>query len=126
MARLQREGKVRWIGVSNFNVEEMKRAQAIAPIASLQPSYSLIRREIEGEILPFCERQGIGVIVYSPIASGLLTGAMSRERVARLADDDWSKRHPDFQEPRLLEHLALVERLRAVGRHMAARPAKSP
>jgi aryl-alcohol dehydrogenase-like predicted oxidoreductase len=115
MARLQREGKVRWIGVSNFNVEEMKRAQAVAPIASLQPPYSLIRREIEEEILPFCERQGIGVIVYSPMASGLLTGAMSRERVARLADDDWRKRHPDFQEPRLLEHLALVERLRAVG-----------
>jgi aryl-alcohol dehydrogenase-like predicted oxidoreductase len=115
MARLQREGKVRWIGVSNFNVEEMKRAQAIAPITSLQPPYSLIRRQIEEEILPFCQRQGIGVIVYSPMASGLLTGAMSRERVARLADDDWRKRHPDFQEPRLSEHLALVERLRAVG-----------
>ena len=114
MARLQREGKVRWIGVSNFNVEEMKRAQAIAPITSLQPPYSLIRRQIE-EILPFCQRQGIGVIAYSPMASGLLTGAMSRERVARLADDDWRKRHPDFQEPRLSEHLALVERLRAVG-----------
>jgi aryl-alcohol dehydrogenase-like predicted oxidoreductase len=115
MARLQGEGKVRWIGVSNFNVEEMKRAQAIAPITSLQPPYSLIRRQIEEEILPFCQRQGIGVIVYSPMASGLLTGAMSRERVARLADDDWCKRHPDFQEPRLSEHLALVERLRAVG-----------
>ena len=115
MARLQREGKVRWIGVSNFNVEEMKRAQAIAPITSLQPPYSLIRRQIEEEILPFCQRQGIGVIVYSPMASGLLTGAMSRERVVRLADDDWRKRHPDFQEPRLSEHLALVERLRAVG-----------
>jgi aryl-alcohol dehydrogenase-like predicted oxidoreductase len=103
------------ISTSNFNVEQMKRAQAIAPITSLQPPYSLIRREIEDEILPFCQRQGIGVIVYSPMASGLLTGAMSRERVARLADDDWRKRHPDFQEPRLSEHLALVERLRAVG-----------
>jgi aryl-alcohol dehydrogenase-like predicted oxidoreductase len=125
MARLQREGKVRWIGVSNFNVEEMKRAQAVAPIASLQPPYSLIRREIEEEILPFCERQGIGVIVYSPMASGLLTGAMSRERVARLADDDWRKRHPDFQEPRLLEHLALVERLRAVGATHGRSPGES-
>ena len=115
MAQLQRESKVRWIGVSNFNVEEMKRAQAIAPITSLQPPYSLIRREIEEDILPFCQRQGIGVIVYSPMASGLLTGAMTRERVARLANDDWRKRHPDFQEPRLSEHLALVERLRAVG-----------
>ena len=85
MAQLQREGKVRWIGVSNFNVEEMKRAQAIAPITSLQPPYSLIRREIEEEILPFCQRQGIGVIVYSPMASGLLTGAMTRERIARIA-----------------------------------------
>ena len=114
MAQLKREGKVRWIGVSNFNVEEMKRAQAIAPITSLQPPYSLIRRDIEEEILPFCQREGIGVIVYSPMASGLLTGAMSRERVARLADDDWRKGHPDFQEPRLSEHLALVERLRTV------------
>jgi len=115
MAQLQREGKVRWIGVSNFNVEEMKRAQAIAPITSLQPPYSLIRRDIEEEILPFCQREGIGVIVYSPMASGLLTGKMTRQRIAELPDDDWRKRHPSFQEPRLSEHLALVERLRAVG-----------
>ena len=91
----------------------MKRAQAIAPITSLQPPYSLIRREIEEEVLPFCQRQGIGVIVYSPMASGLLTGAMTRERIAKLPDDDWRKRHPSFQEPRLSEHLALVERLRS-------------
>jgi aryl-alcohol dehydrogenase-like predicted oxidoreductase len=115
MAQLQREGKVRWIGVSNFNVEEMKRAQAIAPITSLQPPYSLIRREIEEEMLPFCQRQGIGVIVYSPMASGLLTGAMTRERIAKLPDDDWRKRDLSFREPKLSEHLALVERLRAVG-----------
>jgi len=115
MARLQREGKVRWIGVSNFNVEEMKRAQSIAPITSLQPPYSLIRREIEQEILPFCQREGIGVIVYSPMASGLLTGKMTRERIAKLPDDDWRKNHPSFQEPKLSEHLALVESLRAVG-----------
>ena len=115
MAQLQREGKVRWIGVSNFNVEEMKRAQAIAPISSLQPPYSLIRRDIEEEILPYCLREGIGVIVYSPMASGLLTGAMTRERIAGLPDDDWRKRHPDFNEPRLSAHLETVERLRAVG-----------
>jgi aryl-alcohol dehydrogenase-like predicted oxidoreductase len=115
MAQLQKEGKVRWIAVSNFDVEQMKRAQAIAPITSLQPPYSLIRRDIEEEILPFCERQGIGVIVYSPMASGLLTGKMTRGRIAKLPDDDWRKHDPSFQEPRLSEHLALVERLRAVG-----------
>jgi aryl-alcohol dehydrogenase-like predicted oxidoreductase len=93
----------------------MKRAQAIAPITSLQPPYSLIRRDIEEEILPFCQREGIGVIVYSPMASGLLTGKMTRQRIAKLPDDDWRKRHPSFQEPRLSEHLALVERLRTVG-----------
>ena len=115
MAQLQQEGKVRWIGVSNFNVEEMKRAQAIAPITSLQPPYSLIRRDVEEEILPFCQREGIGVIVYSPMASGLLTGAMTPQRIAKLPDDDWRKRHPDFNEPKLSAHLDLVERLRAVG-----------
>jgi aryl-alcohol dehydrogenase-like predicted oxidoreductase len=122
MAQLQREGKVRWIGVSNFSVHEMKRAQAIAPITSLQPPYSLLRREVEAEILPFCRRQGIGVIVYSPMGSGLLTGAMSRQRIASLPEDDWRKHSPAFQEPQLSEHLALVERLRAVG----ARHARSP
>lgn len=115
MAQLQREGKVRWIGVSNFNIEEMKRAQAIAPITSLQPPYSLIRRDIEQEVLPFCQRQGIGVIVYSPMASGLLTGAMTPQRISQMPADDWRKRHPDFNEPRLSAHLELVERLRAVG-----------
>ena len=115
MAQLQREGKVRWIGVSNFNVEELRRAQAIAPVTSLQPPYSLIHREIEEEILPFCHREGIGVIVYSPMASGLLTGAMTRARIARLPDDDWRKHDPDFNEPRLSTHLVQVERLRAVG-----------
>jgi aryl-alcohol dehydrogenase-like predicted oxidoreductase len=115
MAQLQREGKVRWIGVSNFDVEQIKRAQAIAPITSLQPPYSLIRRDIEEEILPFCQHEGIGVIVYSPMASGLLTGEMTRERIVKLPNDDWRKHHPSFQEPRLSEHLALVERLLAVG-----------
>jgi aryl-alcohol dehydrogenase-like predicted oxidoreductase len=88
MAQLQKEGKVRWIGVSNFNVEEMRRARAIAPITSLQPPYSLVRREVEQEILPYCRSNEIGVIVYSPMASGLLTGAMTRERAASLPDSD--------------------------------------
>jgi aryl-alcohol dehydrogenase-like predicted oxidoreductase len=122
MAQLQREGKVRWIGVSNFDVEQLQRAQAIAPITSLQPPYSLIRREIQAEILPFCQREGMGVIVYSPMASGLLTGAMTRERAANLAKDDWRRRDPEFNEPKLSQNLALVERLRAVG----ARHGRSP
>ena len=115
MAALQREGKVRWSGVSNFDVQQMRRAQAIAPITSLQPPYSLIRREIELEILPFCGREGLGVIVYSPMASGLLTGSMTRERAAKLPADDWRHRDPEFNEPRLSDNLALVDRLRAVG-----------
>jgi aryl-alcohol dehydrogenase-like predicted oxidoreductase len=114
MAQLQKEGKVRWIGVSNFNVEEMRRAQAIAPITSLQPPYSLVRREVEPEILPYCRSSGIGVIVYSPMASGLLTGAMTRERAANLPASDWRSRDVEFHDPKLSENLALVERLRVV------------
>jgi aryl-alcohol dehydrogenase-like predicted oxidoreductase len=115
MAQLQQEGKVRWIGVSNFNVEQIQLAQSIAPITSLQPPYSLIRREVEEEILPYCHLEDIGVIVYSPMASGLLTGAMTRERISKLPDDDWRKHSPDFNEPKLSSHLRLVERLRAIG-----------
>jgi aryl-alcohol dehydrogenase-like predicted oxidoreductase len=115
LARLQKEGKVRRIGVCNFNVEELCRCQAIAPITSLQPPYSLIRREIESEILPYCGQNDIGVIVYSPMGSGLLAGAMTRERVAALPDNDWRSRSPEFKEPKLSQHLAVVERLRAVG-----------
>lgn len=115
MAQLQREGKVRWIGVSNFDVAQMRLAQEIAPITSLQPPYSLIRREIEREILPFCLAEGIGVIVYSPMASGLLTGSMTRERIAALPPDDWRSRDSEFREPRLSRNLELVSRLRAVG-----------
>jgi aryl-alcohol dehydrogenase-like predicted oxidoreductase len=118
MADLKREGKVRWIGVSNFNVAQLKRAQAIAPVTSLQPPYSLVHREIEDTILPYCLREGIGVIVYSPMASGLLTGAMTRDRAAKLPKDDWRKDHPDFTEPNLSRNLALVDRLREIaGRH---------
>ena len=115
MAQLQKEGKVRWIGVSNFNVDEMRRAQAIAPITSLQPPYSLVRREVEEEVLPYCRSEGLGVIVYSPMASGLLTGAMTRERAANLPFSDWRSRDLEFKEPRLSKNLALVERLREVG-----------
>ncbi len=110
LADLKREGKVRWIGVSNFNVARLRRAQSIAPVTSLQPRYSLVHREVEDEILPYCLREGIGVIVYSPMASGLLTGAVS------LPNDDWRKNHPDFTEPDLSRNLALVERLRQLSR----------
>jgi len=114
LADLKREGKVRWIGVSNFNVQQLRRAQTIAPVTSLQPRYSLEHREIEDEILPYCLSEGIGVIVYSPMASGLLTGAMTRERAAALPKDDWRREHPDFTEPNLSHNLALVERMRAI------------
>jgi aryl-alcohol dehydrogenase-like predicted oxidoreductase len=122
MAELQREGKVRWIGVSNFDVEQMKRAQAIAPITSLQPRYSLVHPEVETDILPFCRHHGIGVIVYSPMASGLLTGAMTQERISNLPQDDWRKHDPDFNEPRVSLHLALVERLRTIGKRHGTSP----
>jgi aryl-alcohol dehydrogenase-like predicted oxidoreductase len=122
LAALQREGKVRWIGVSNFTVEQMKRCRAISPVTSLQPPYSLIRRGIESEILPFCQQQGIGVIAYAPMASGLLTGAMTRERAASLPADDWRGKSPEFIEPNLSRNLALVERLRAVGKRLGRSP----
>jgi aryl-alcohol dehydrogenase-like predicted oxidoreductase len=124
LAALQREGKVRHIGVSNFDVEQMKRAQDIAPITSLQPRYSLIHREVEAEVLPFCARENIGVIAYSPMASGLLTGAMTAERVAALPADDWRKRHPDFQGPRLHRNLMLVRLLRTIGKRRGYTPAE--
>jgi aryl-alcohol dehydrogenase-like predicted oxidoreductase len=115
LATFKKEGKVRWIGVSNFNVEQLKRATKIAPITSLQPPYSLIRRSIEKEILPYCKQDGIGVISYAPMASGLLTGAMTRERAAALPADDFRSRNPEFREPRLSKNLALVDRLQQVG-----------
>ena len=116
LADLKREGKVRWIGVSNFDVQQLRRAQTIASVTSLQPRYSLVHREIEDEILPYCLSEGIGVIVYSPMASGLLTGAMTRERAAKLPRDDWRREHPDFTEPNLSHNLALVERLKEIAR----------
>jgi len=115
LASLQKEGKVRWIGVSNFSAAQIKRAEKIAPVTSLQPPYSLIRRQIEAETLPYCKKRGIGVIAYSPMASGLLTGAMTRERAAALPPDDFRSRNPEFQEPQLSKNIELVERLRKVG-----------
>ena len=115
MARLKEEGKVRYIGVSNFNVRQMKRVQRIAPITSLQPPYSLLAREVEDEILPYVLRNHIGVIVYSPMYSGLLSGAMTRARVSQFAPDDWRRRNPNFQEPLLSRNLSLVQLLREIG-----------
>ena len=125
LAALQQEGKVRWIGASNFSREELEHAQAIAPVTSLQPPYSLIRRGIEDEQLPWCEENGAGVIVYSPMASGLLTGAMTRERVAGLPGEDWRSRNAEFQEPKLSQHLALAERLRAVANRHGRTPGEA-
>jgi aryl-alcohol dehydrogenase-like predicted oxidoreductase len=113
-AELKEQGLVRHIGVSNFDVAQMRRAQAIAPVETLQPPYSLLERGIEDEILPFAEEEGIGVIPYSPMASGLLSGAMTAERVASLPDDDWRKHDSRFQEPELSRHLATVARLQEV------------
>lgn len=116
LAALKKEGKVRWIGISNFNVAQIQRAEKIAPVTSLQPPYSLIRRKIEQESLPYCLKRGIGVISYAPMASGLLSGAMSRERAAKLPADDFRSRSPEFREPRLSKNLELVERLRQLGK----------
>ena len=110
-----RQGKVRWIGVSNYSVEQMKRIQKIAPITSLQPPYSMLRRAIEAEILPFTRANNIGVINYSPMLSGMLTGKMTAERAATLPADDWRRKNIEFSEPRLSRNMRLVELLREIG-----------
>jgi len=115
LAQLKEEGKLRFIGVSNFNVFQLKRAQGIAPVTSLQPPYHLLNRGIEAEILPYCLENNIGVIVYSPMASGLLTGAMTRERITNFPQDDWRRNNPEYQEPRLGRNLKLVELLAEIG-----------
>ena len=115
MAKLKEEGKVRWIGVSNFNVEQMERAIKIAPITSLQPPYSLLVRKVEAEILPYVLEHNIGVIVYSPMRAGLLTGKMTKDRALSLPEDDWRSRDKDFQEPLLSRNLELVEVLKQIG-----------
>ncbi len=122
LANLQKQGKVRWIGVCNFNREQLHRARAITPLTSLQPPYSLLRRDIEREILPYCQQNNIGVIVYSPMGSGLLTGAMTRERAAALPASDWRSRSPEFTEPRLSQNLALIDRLHAVAKRHGCIP----
>jgi aryl-alcohol dehydrogenase-like predicted oxidoreductase len=122
LAELKEQGLVRHIGVSNFTVAQLRRIQPIAPVETLQPPYSLVDRAAEGEILPFAEREGIGVIVYSPMGSGLLAGAMTRERIARLPADDWRSRDPRFAEPQLSGHLALAARLRVVAERHGVTP----
>ena len=115
LATLQQDGKVRWIGVSNFDASQIDRARKIAPVTSLQPPYSILRRQIEHQTLPYCEEHGIGVIVYAPMFSGMLTGAMTRERAAALPADDFRSRNPEYKEPKLSQNLALVDKLREIG-----------
>jgi aryl-alcohol dehydrogenase-like predicted oxidoreductase len=122
LAELKEEGLVRHIGVSNFSVEQLRRIQQIAPVETLQPPYSLVARDVEDTILPFAEREDIGVIVYSPMGSGLLTGAMTRERIAALPEDDWRKHSERFQEPQLSAHLALVGRLQGMATWLDTTP----
>jgi aryl-alcohol dehydrogenase-like predicted oxidoreductase len=122
LAKLKDQGKIRYIGVSNFNVSQMQRAQRVASITSLQPPYSLVATEVETAILPYALSQRIGVIVYSPMGSGLLSGAMTRERIAAMPEDDWRKRDRNFQEPLLSRNLRLVETLRSVGQRHKASP----
>jgi len=122
LAQLRQEGKVRWIGVSNFNADQMRRAQAIAPITSLQPPYSIISPEIERDRLPYAQANQIGVIVYSPMKSGLLSGAMTRERIAAMPADDFRARTPHFQEPQLTRNLELAELLRGIGQRHGRAP----
>ncbi len=117
IADLIKEGKVRYGGVSNFNIELLKRIQAIHPVASLQPPYSMIERGVEKELLAYCAANKIGVIVYSPMQTGLLTGKYNRERIASLSANDWRKEHnPHFQEPALSANLELVEALQPIAR----------
>jgi aryl-alcohol dehydrogenase-like predicted oxidoreductase len=122
VAEFKEEGLARHIGVSNFSVSQLERAQAIAPVETNQPPYSLLAREAEPEVLPYCEEHGIGVIVYSPMASGMLTGAMTRERIESLPDDDWRSRSDGFREPQLSRSLELVDRLKQVAERHGVSP----
>lgn len=115
LARLKEAGKLRWIGVSNFNTTQLVRAQAIAPVTSLQPPYSALRRGIEAEVMPHCAAHGIGILAYSPMQAGLLTGGMTRARIAALPLDDWRRRTPEFQEPKLTRNLALQDLMGRIG-----------
>jgi aryl-alcohol dehydrogenase-like predicted oxidoreductase len=122
LAELQKAGKLRYIGVSNFNVEQIKRAEKIAPVSSLQPPYSMLRPAVEKEILPYCKERNIGVIAYSPMVSGLLSGTMTRDRIKNFPKDDWRRGAKEFQEPRLSINLRLVELLREIGKHHNVSP----
>ena len=115
MADLQKQGKVRWIGVSNFSAEQMRRVMGIAPITSNQPPYSMLNRAIEASVLPFCQENGIGVINYAPMHSGLLTGAMSKERVENFPKDDFRRNAKNYQEPLLSRNLAVADYLATIG-----------
>jgi aryl-alcohol dehydrogenase-like predicted oxidoreductase len=122
LAEMQRQGKIRYIGVSNFDAGQIKRALAVAPITSIQPPYSLLARDVENSILPFANDNHIGVIVYSPMYSGLLSGAMTSERITHLPEDDWRKRDPNFQQPLLSRNLRLIQALRSIGNRYNASP----
>lgn len=124
LADQQQKGKIRFLGVSNFNASEMEWIRGIAPISSLQPPYSMLRRGIESKTLPYCATHDIGVIVYSPMQSGLLSGTMTRERIAALPADDWRRISPEFKEPNLTRNLEFVERLRAIGARHGHLPAE--
>ncbi|MGC4000494.1 MAG: aldo/keto reductase [Anaeromyxobacter sp.] len=115
LAKLKEEGKVRWIGVSNFDVSQLERARKIAPVTSVQPPYSAVKPDIEQELLPYCAQHGIGVIVYSPMQAGLLTGSMTRDRIAALPPDDWRTKSLEFREPRLTRNLGMQALLRTIG-----------
>jgi aryl-alcohol dehydrogenase-like predicted oxidoreductase len=124
LVELRKEGKVRHIGVSNFVVSELERLKPIAPVESLQPPYSLVRRDVEKAVLPYCLANGIGVIVYSPLESGLLGGKMTRERIQALPDSDWRKRKgEEFREPKLSRNLALAERVVRIAKAKGVSPA---
>lgn len=114
VADLVKEGKIRYGGVSNFSLEQLKRAQAIHPITSLQPPYSMLRREIEEEIMTYCGTNQVGIIAYSPMQAGLLTGKFTKERAAGLPESDWRSRHPFFMEPQLSVNLKAIDQLRKI------------
>jgi aryl-alcohol dehydrogenase-like predicted oxidoreductase len=118
MVELVEEGKVRWIGVCNFTVELLERCEAIRHVDSSQPPLNLLNRTAAHEVIPWCRDHGTGVIVYAPMAHGLLTGAFSSDRIEQLAPDDWRRRDPMFQDPRLSRSLALVDRLRPIAERL--------
>ena len=124
LSELKEEGKVRHTGVSNFDAGQMERAGGIAPVETLQPPYNMLRRDVEDEILPYARENDVGVIVYSPMASGLLTGKMTRGRVEDMPSDDWRRNNEQFNDPKLSRNLDLVEKLRGVGERHDKSPAE--